>query len=342
MTARHRSSGFSKWPTIQSCPSPACTPPLACGSPDPRHDAIGRRVDLCHQLGAGTEPNEPGSDHDITAEDASRVHRDRGDNPVGRRVDVGHRSIGLVHDPHAAFADVQEPRAGTDVDLRHEAAVLRVDAHDPILGGVGDPDPAEPGTHGRPTVRNVVRGDDLDGSGIDPNEHAPEQSSPSAIAQMPPSPAPMLDSPSAGTSTATHPVTVPVSGSMRATPRSPHVAVHTAPNPESMPAHGDCGTATEPRGRPVRTSNIPIPRPTPLTHARPESTRTQSASEGARKACASALRTLVIGGSSGTAPGEGGDAFAAVGLAPLVRPAPALHAAREVATARASIAITPR
>src|SRR5918996_992171 len=81
----------------------------------------------------------------------------------------------------------------------------------------------------------------------------PEQSSPSAIAQMPPSPAPTLDSPSAGTSTATHWVTSPVLGSMRATPRLPHVAVHTAPNPESIPAHGDCGIATEPRSRPVFT-----------------------------------------------------------------------------------------
>ena len=52
--------------------------PLACvhaaaglRPPDPRNDAIGGRVDLCHQLGAGTEPDEPRSDRDITAEDAS-------------------------------------------------------------------------------------------------------------------------------------------------------------------------------------------------------------------------------------------------------------------------------
>ena len=141
--------------------------------PDARHHAIGRRVDLCHQLGAGTEPNEPGSDHDITAEDASGstgiVATTLSD--VGSTWDTDPSAWFMTHTPPSPTSKNRGP--ATDVDLRHEAAVLWVDTHDPILGDVGDPDPAEPGTHGRPTVRNVVRGDDLDGSGIDPNEHAP-------------------------------------------------------------------------------------------------------------------------------------------------------------------------
>ena len=85
---------------------------------------------------------------------------------------MGHRTIALVHDPHAAFTNVQESWAGTNVDLRHDPARLRVNAHDAILGEVGDPDPAEPGTHGRAAFRNVVRVGDLEGFLIDPNEHA--------------------------------------------------------------------------------------------------------------------------------------------------------------------------
>ena len=157
----------------------------------------------------------------------------------------------------------------------------------------------------------------------------PEQSSPSAIVQMPPSPAPMLDSPSAGTSTATHPVTVPVSGSTRATPRLPHVAVHTAPNPESMPAHGDCGTATEPCGRPVRASKTPMPLPRALTHVRPKSTSTQSALDGARIASPPVCCTLVISGRSGSGCDEGVSASVADAPALLVSPSPPSHATSE-------------
>src|SRR5881409_2182366 len=122
----------------------------------------------------------------------------------------------------------------------------------------------------------------------------------------------MPDSPSAGTSTATHLLTLPVLGSMRAIPRFPHVAVHTAPNPDSTEAHGDCGTATEPRKRPVLASWNPTPLPTPLTHARPNATRTQSALAGARMASPPACRTVVILGSSGSGWGE--EVCASLGL----------------------------
>src|SRR5262245_37514129 len=97
----------------------ACLHPAAgLRGPDPRHDAIANRVDLCHQLGAATQPDEPLADGDLTAEDGPWVHRDRGDEPVRRGVDVGHRSFALIHDPHTALTHIQEPRAETDLDLR--------------------------------------------------------------------------------------------------------------------------------------------------------------------------------------------------------------------------------
>jgi hypothetical protein len=66
-----------------------------------------------------------------------------------------------------------------------------------------------------------VRRDDLDGVGVDPNEHTSETAI--SIGDRPDSVLAGADArlASAGTSTATQPVTSPVRGSMRATPRSP-------------------------------------------------------------------------------------------------------------------------
>src|SRR5918998_1181567 len=44
---------------------------------------------------------------------------------------------------------------------------------DAIFVRVGDPDPTEPDTHRGAPFRYVVRGGDLDGFRIGPNEHAP-------------------------------------------------------------------------------------------------------------------------------------------------------------------------
>ena len=96
------------------------------------------------------------------------------------------------------------------------------------------------------------------------------------IAQTAPSPTPMLDSPSEVIGRARCPVTRAVAGSIREIPPGSQVAVQTAPNPSSVAAHGPCGTATEPSGRPVRASYTPTPLPSPEIHARPWATSVQS------------------------------------------------------------------